>query len=134
MVRSKDLRGLNGIATIKGGLAIDEHPVLESLEGLNALAEVGGALSINRNQVLQNLDGLDNLRQVGKSLYIGGNALLSNLDGLAQLGQIGTGERDLMIVELNPSLPMSAGYELAERLGLAEHQFIVFDNLSASAP
>ena len=39
-----------------------------------------------------------------------------------------------MIVELNPSLPMNAGYELAEQLGLAEHQFIVFDNLSASAP
>ena len=59
---------------------------------------------------------------------------MSNLDGLAKLGRIGAGERDLMIVERNPSLPMRAGYALAAQLGLAEHQFIVFDNLAARAP
>lgn len=124
-----DLRGLEGISSVKGELTIDGHPTLKSLEGLQNIVEVGGSLTINENYALEQLDALSGLRRVGKSLYIGRNTLLQNLDGLANLGHIGTGERDLLIVELNPLLPMSAGYQLAEQLALSEGRFIVFDNL-----
>ena len=89
---------------------------------------VAGDLRINANAALPNLNGLSDLSQVGKSLYIGNNAVLENLDGLLHLQGIGEGERDLMIVELNPVLPEYTAYALAERLGLTEHRYIVFNN------
>lgn len=84
-----DLETISGYSFITGALNINIHTsALKELKGMECLTEIQGGLYISRNISLVTLDGLTNLETIGGNLMIDDNDALTSLDGLKNLAAI----------------------------------------------
>ena len=112
----KDLKGLECLTEIQGGLYLSRNYSLASLEGLTNLETIGGNLMIDNNDGLTNLDGLKNLTLINGSLYMIYNDALMRIkmDSLSDVG----GE---FIVMDNSNLCDNYGYHLLNAIRSRGH-------------
>ena len=82
--------GLVNLATISGGLLIQNNPLLVNLNGFPLLTKVGD-LSVLNNSRLQNIDGLSALSLINGHVAVQDNSRLQNIDGISALTRIGRG-------------------------------------------
>jgi hypothetical protein len=96
----KNLKGLDSVTAIPGGVLITGNDSLRNLSGLDAVTLMGGTpypccvtqlegnVRITSNPSLKNVDALSNVTTVYHGLFIDDNVSLKNLDGLLSLTRI----------------------------------------------
>jgi len=108
-----DLSGLDNIRTVTDSLGVAYNPNLTDITALNNLTSVGSTFGIVDNDALTNLDGLNNLSVVAGIVNIHDNARLQSLAGLNRLALIG----ESLFVTNNDALTSLAGLSNVQRIG-----------------
>lgn len=129
-----NLKGLNVLTSIKGGMYIVFNDSLISFSGLENLTSVGGDVTLFYNRRVTNLSGLDNLTSIGSSLGIGYNmnlVSLTGLENLTTLGRIYSGiYNGTLTIEYNENLMSLLSLQSIE--GASIENLIIVNNPSLS--
>lgn len=95
-----ELRGLDLVNDIAGGLTVERTPQLDNMVNLGGLHHVGGDVTLRDNLLLTTLIGFEALTSIDGSLVITGNKQLTQFYNVEQLGSVGGDIR----IENNPAL------------------------------
>ena len=108
-----DITGLDNVRSVADLLGIAYNPSLTDITALNNLTSVGATLGIIDNDALTNLAGLDNLTVVAGVVNIADNARLQSLAGLNRLALIGSS----LFVTNNDALSSLTALRNVQRIG-----------------
>ncbi|HYO54430.1 hypothetical protein [Archangium sp.] len=97
---ARDLSGLSNLRVVGGGgLSIDPPTGLQDLRGLERLTRLIGGLSVVRTEQLVSLGGLEGVREIGREIRIEENARLQDISALGNLRpiQVDDSERQWLV-------------------------------------
>ena len=104
-----DLKGLEKLKIIGGGLIVSNNDGLASLQGLNSLTSINGSMILNSNQLLLSVKGLEALEVVSGQLIMKGNGNLISLSALTSLTRVGS---SLLINNANEQLALPSSVQI----------------------